>query len=182
MSDLIKLAERCETEVGSRELDAAIINRLDRTGNCWLWTGALDDRGRGRVWHNRKLKLHHRAVWEILVGPIPDGALLCHHCDNPQCANPNHLYVGDGKSNVADMLERGRHWTQVEPNRARIVGSQNGSANTWSKGEGNPKAKLAPDQAAEIASSTEKTRVLAQRYGVNRTTIQRIRSGSSWAS
>jgi len=112
---------RSLAELGASE--RRIIDRLDRSGSCWLWTGALDDRGRGRVsYHGRNL-LHHRAVWEILVGPIPAGALLCHHCDNPTCANPDHLYVGDHRSNVMDMFSRGRHWTQTEPERAKVCGS-----------------------------------------------------------
>lgn len=82
---LTELASRVERLTGPcRE----IIDRVDRSGDCWLWTGKLDERGRGRVWHCGKLMLHHRAVWEILIGPIPAGALLCHHCDNPRCANP----------------------------------------------------------------------------------------------
>jgi hypothetical protein len=157
-----------------------ILSRLDRSGDCWLWAGALDSRGRGRVWHNDKLMLHHRAVWEILCGPIPEDALLCHHCDNPQCANPAHLYVGDSKTNAADMIKRGRHWTRAAPEKARAVGRAIGSQNDWAAREQNPKAKLAEDQVAAIRASTVGSRALAQQYGVHRTTIQRIRSGAAW--
>lgn len=176
---LLELAEKVAKAEGP---DARILARLDRTGNCWLWTGALDARGRGRVWRNGSLRLHHRAVWEILVGPIPEGALLCHHCDNPQCANPAHLYIGDSKTNAGDMWQRGRHWTQKEPERAASVGSRLGSRNEWAKGASNPKAKLTQDQVKQIIASPDGSRELARRYGVDRTTIQRIRRGSLWAS
>jgi nucleotide-binding universal stress UspA family protein len=176
-AELTALAERV---MGLSGGDARTVANLDRTDDCWLWRGKLDDRGRGRVWRNGKLVLHHRAVWEILCGPIPSGALLCHHCDNPQCANPEHLYVGDSKTNVADMFNRGRHWTQREPERARQVGIANGRRNTWARGASNPKAKLTPAQVHEVAESLEGSRALARRLGVNRSTIQRIRSGSSW--
>lgn len=177
MTNLIELAERVEKASGA---DRRILDRLDRRSECWLWTGALDSRGRGRVWRDGKITIHHRAVWEILVGPIPQGALLCHHCDNPTCANPTHLYVGDGKTNVRDMFSRGRHWTQREPERARAVGVLNGAKNDWARGESNPKARLTADQVSEIAASADKTKLLAARYGVNRTTIQRIRRGAAW--
>lgn len=161
--------------------DRNIIDRLDRSGDCWLWQGKLDERGRGRVWHNGHIKLHHRAVWEILVGRIPDGALLCHHCDNPRCANPSHLYVGDGKTNVADMFDRHRHWTQVDPTRAQSLGKINGAKNTWARGERNPKAKLSADQAAQIRDSRESATVVARRFGIDRATVHRIRRGDLWA-
>ncbi|WP_018428259.1 HNH endonuclease [Hoeflea sp. 108] len=157
-----------------------LIERLDRSGDCWLWTGKTDERGRGRVWRDGKLKLHHRAVWEALFGPIPTGAMLCHHCDNPRCANPDHLYVGDGKTNVADMFDRKRHWTQVEPLRARAIGAANGRQNTWTRGARNPKAKLSKEAVALIRESNDGPRALAKQLGVHRTTIQRIKKGALW--
>lgn len=178
MDDLNTLADRVEAATGP---DRAILGRLDMSGDCWLWTGALDERGRGRVWRNGKLCIHHRAIWEILIGPIPKDAKLCHDCDNPTCGNPAHLYVGDSKTNAADMVRRGRHWTVSDPKRATAVGKAIGDQNTWAKGVKNPKAKLTPAQVSVIATSHEKTKKLAEHFGVNRTTIQRIRSGTSWA-
>jgi transposase len=166
------------------DLPDRIANRLlvDASSGCWNWTSpnSLVGRGRGYVSVGGKSMLHHRAAWTILRGPIPEGAYLCHHCDNPRCANPDHLYVGDSKTNVADMFNRGRHWTQREPERARAVGTANGRSNTWAKRERNPKAKLTPEQVREVAASGEGSRALARRLGVHRTTIQRIRSGTSW--
>lgn len=178
---LLELAAKVEALAGP-DRERRIIDRLDRSGDCWLWTGALDGRGRGRVWFGDKLELHHRAVWQILVGPIPAGALLCHHCDNPQCANPTHLYIGDEKTNVADMFERGRAWQQRDPERIRQFGIASGQRNDWAKGERNPKAKLNQAQVAEILASAKGSRELGRLYGVDRTTIQRIRKGVLWAS
>ena len=171
------LAARVEALDGD---DRRTIDRLDRTGDCWAWTGALDARGRGRVWRNGKLKLHHRAVWEILIGPIPAGALLCHHCDNPTCGNPAHLYVGDGKTNVADMFGRGRAWQQRDPEKMRAFGRTTGRRNNWARGQCNPKAKLTAEKVAEIVASSMGSRELGKLYGVHRTTIQRIRGGALW--
>jgi hypothetical protein len=128
---LISRLEQAEAGSGLSDVDKRILSRLDTTGDCWLWTGKLDCTGRGRVWRNGKIEIHHRAVWKILRGPIPDGAKLCHHCGNPTCANPDHIYVGTQKTNVADMMARGRHWTTLQPERAREVASKVGKANTY---------------------------------------------------
>lgn len=159
-----------------KRLEAAI--GPDR--ECWLWRGKLDAAGRGRIWVDGKLKLAHRAVWELKVGPIPPGALLCHHCDNPTCVNPKHMYVGTPKSNVRDMMVRKRHWTDKDPARAKEVARRTGSANTHFRGSGNPKAKLTAQQVTAIRADTRKTKVVAAEYGVDRTMIQRIRNGKMW--
>lgn len=160
-----------------------IIKRLEKaTGpqNCWLWPRALDHAGRGRVWVDGKLKLAHRAVWECVRGQIPAGALLCHHCDNPTCVNPNHLYVGTPLTNGRDMSVRKRTWAHRDPERAKRVGVEFGKRNTWSRGDANPKAKLTPEQVISIRTDSRPTKELVAQYGVHRTAIQRIRSGKQW--
>jgi len=166
-------------------LPERITRRLSQTDNgCWNWVGphSLNGKGRGMVSVGGKPMLHHRAIWTLLRGPIPAGAMLCHHCDNQRCGNPAHLYVGDAKTNAADMFNRGRHWTQTDPERAREVGTKSGKANTWHRGEGNPRVKLTAEQVEEIRRSTGSSRSVAAAYGVNATTIQRIRNGSLWNS
>lgn len=161
----------------------SLIARLERaTGPdaCWIWPRSKDARGRGRIWVGGKLMLAHRAVWQEICGPIPAGALLCHHCDNPSCVNPRHLYVGTPQSNVQDMMLRGRNWQRRKPEIARALGAALGRANTWSRGAGNPKAKLSPKVVLSIAASSERSGILAARYGVDRSTIQRIRNGKLW--
>jgi hypothetical protein len=81
---------------------------------CWLWTGALDDKGYGRLGVNRSAQRAHRVAYELFVGPIPDlpgyhGGCLLHRCDNPACVNPQHLVVGTQQDNIADRERKGRH-------------------------------------------------------------------------
>lgn len=47
-------------------------------------------------------------AWEHYVGPIPDGVDVLHHCDNPPCVRPDHLFLGTARDNVGDMLAKGR--------------------------------------------------------------------------
>lgn len=183
MTDRLELAERVEKDWAA--LPERITRRLRRDpGGCWNWSSpnSLIGRGRGYVSVAGKPMLHHRAIWTLARGPIPEGALLCHHCDNPRCGNPSHLYIGSHKSNVGDMWYRRRAWQQSEPDRISAFGKTHGAANNWSSGERNPKAKLTPEQVAEIRESIVGSRALGRQYGVDRTTIQRIRKGALWTA
>lgn len=60
---------------------------------CWEWTGSLNDAGYGQIYSNktRKPERGHRMLYELLVGPIPDGLTLDHLCRNRKCVRPDHL-------------------------------------------------------------------------------------------
>lgn len=148
--------------------------------DCWHWTLKVDEKGRGRIWIHGRIMLAHRAMWEAERGPIPAGMLLCHHCDNAGCVNLDHIYVGTHADNMRDMRDRKRYFAAREPERVREIARQTGLRNTKARGEGNPKAKLTAAQAASIRADTRATRFIATEYGVDRTTIQKIRRGDLW--
>lgn len=79
---------------------------------CLEWSGYVRRGIRGLPYGALKIGGRHRAVhriaWELYSGPIPAGAFICHHCDNPRCFEPSHLYLGDAASNMADKVARGR--------------------------------------------------------------------------
>lgn len=162
-----------------RDLAARVEALTDR---CWPWPRKLDATGRGRIWWNGRLMLAHRFMWTVLRGQIPDGRILCHTCDNPACVNPSHLYAGTHADNMRDMRERGRSMAKRHPELARALGVAAGRANTWSRGAGNPKARLTAEQASAIRMDKRPTRLVAAEYGVERTTIQRIRRGTLWTA
>lgn len=129
---------------------------------CWLWTGAALPSGYGQfktAGHN----LAHRYSYEVHHGPIPSGLCVLHHCDNPACVNPDHLWAGTHRDNAIDKVIKGR---------AR------GNA-----GVGNHLAKLDPEKAAwacqALAYGMSANHVAAV-LGVNRTTILKIVRGETW--
>ena len=79
--------------------------RVDRSGECWLWTAGKSG-GYGVVGHNSQKA--HRVAWELTIGPIPQGMQVLHRCDNPPCVNPEHLFLGTNHDNMLDRQAKGR--------------------------------------------------------------------------
>lgn len=101
--------------------------RVDKTpglgpeGTCWQWTKGPKN-GYGQVWWGGRLQLVHRVCWELSYGPIPEGMLVCHRCDNPPCVRPSHLFLGTHGDNARDAWAKGRASLlkgQVEDRRCR---------------------------------------------------------------
>lgn len=88
---------------------------VDKTGDCWLWTGPSNRGGYG-LWSGlasdgRRGLAHRISLAEVV--PCPNEALFaCHHCDTPPCVNPAHLYWGTVQDNSRDVVERGGVWNK----------------------------------------------------------------------
>ena len=79
---------------------------------CWLMKARESNWGYARVhWREnnvRKYMKAHRYSYQVFIGEIPEGLLVCHSCDVRNCVNPEHLWLGTSQDNVDDMVKKGR--------------------------------------------------------------------------
>lgn len=137
--------------------------KLNNKTGCIEWTAYRDNDGYGRGWKENRPIPAHRLSYEIFIGPIPEGKLICHHCDNPSCVNTDHLYAGTHEDNVRDKKERGR---------SNIL-----------TGEKSASSKLTEEQAIELIrykKSGVRTDEIADKFGVSYYTVMEIVRGRSW--
>ena len=80
--------------------------------NCIEWKGCTNTDGYGWKTIKNQQRLLHRVAWEWVNGPIQEGRQVLHKCDNPPCVNPDHLFLGDHSTNMADRSVKGRHHNQ----------------------------------------------------------------------
>ena len=124
----------------------------DADDECWEYHGSTSDAGHTRIRLDDKTRMMtHRMAWEAHhAEPIPKGMQVNHHCDNPVCFNPSHLYVGDQKQNMKDRFDRGR---------------------------ANLRYKVSLEDRELIRCSTESNKALAARYGITPERIHQIKLG-----
>ena len=115
--------------------------RLDKTpgygrnGDCWVWKAGTTNGGYGLICADGKNVRTHRFSWELHNGPIPEGMQVLHHCDNPPCCNPDHLFLGKDADNIADKISKGRgpDMKAVSLYRQNPAGERNGMAKLTDK-------------------------------------------------
>ena len=94
------------------KLRRRLSSRLVRSGDCLEWQGGKAGRGYGVlcvvVNGKKRMEYAHRVSWIIAHGEIPVGMMVLHRCDNPSCANPEHLFLGTQKENMSDCSRKGR--------------------------------------------------------------------------
>lgn len=170
--------------------------KVDRTDDgCWLWNGATQSKGYGCFGPY----LAHRYGYELQHGPIPEGMLVCHHCDTPRCVRGDHLFLGTHQDNMADMVAKQRAAAGDQNCNARAEVRRKKSAsgkramNTpemlalksdSATGERNHFAKLDDQKVREIRILRKTTKLslaaIGDRYGVTRDTISNICRRVTW--
>lgn len=134
---------------------------------CWSWATTQNERGYGRLHHGSGSVYAHRVSWAIHRGPIPDGLVVMHSCDNPPCCNPDHLRLGTNLDNMADAARKGR--LDGRPNKAR--------------GEAVSNSKLTAPQVREIRrrrASGEPRRAIAAEFGISVKRVSEITTDKAW--
>lgn len=125
---------------------------------CWMWEGwpATPNAYGGFQVVNKKF-LAHRVAYALTKGAIPAGMFVCHHCDNPKCVRPDHLFLGTPLDNMRDMHRKGR--------------ARSGNA------------KLNPDAVRDIRSAHSTGmgyRRLARKHGVAVNAVVQVLRGDTW--
>jgi hypothetical protein len=140
-------------------------SRVDIRGpdECWEWQGSRSKKGYGFVGSralNKVEKYAHRFAYRAAKGPIPDGLVMCHKCDNPPCCNPAHLWPGTVAENAQDMVRKGRAPTMyAETNpmsnpeiRARMAETQRTSMRqAWARRKARENALISGAEVAHNA-------------------------------
>jgi hypothetical protein len=195
-SVLIPIANRMGVRMGLVEADEVtkFKSLLYRSLPCIEWMGITDQNGYGvmsvRDKTTRRIFVH-RLAWIIANGTIdPSTPFVCHHCDNPLCCNPEHLFLGTHNDNMADMARKGRA-AKGDKNGSRLYPERRERGPIHQKKiydaalccEQNPKAKLTNDQTREIIRLYQlghSGQELAERFGCGRSNIYNIVCGCSW--
>ena len=97
--------------------------------DCWIWIGERMKSGYGRIWKNERSVSAHRIALEIKIGRrLKAAECSLHHCDNPSCVNPNHLWIGTKSENNSDRAKKGRNGKKWKTTATAARGSRHGSA------------------------------------------------------
>lgn len=131
---------------------------------CWLWTGCQHKLGYGVAGYKGRTSKGHRIAWELTHGPIPAGMCVCHKCDERSCVNPDHLFLGTQRDNIADMRAKGRAKTSDK------------------RGEKNSIARLTEPLVRQIRAEAQykSQHQIARELGVAVMTINRVVNRKSW--
>lgn len=111
---------------------------------------------------NRKIWVLSRYIYTEKIGPIPEGFVIRHSCDNRACINIEHLSIGSIADNNRDRKDRGR--------------------NANKKGENNPRAKINWEIVEEIRASPLSQNKLAKKYGLSQGAINFIKNNKTWVN
>lgn len=174
-------SHQCATSARVKPASERFWGLFDRADiGCWVWRRNHTAAGYGQLRSGGKgepVLYAHRLSWEIHFGPIPDGLFVCHHCDNPPCVRPDHLFLGTQADNVRDKIAKGRqprgdaHYSRRTPDRVR-------------RGDLHPLARLTASQVRSIRSEHAAggitMKALSRRYGVNPSVISVIIARKSW--
>ena len=148
-----------------RTTEERFFSHVEKSDGCWEWTSSRRGKGYGRFQLEGRGVSAHRFSYELHFGSIPSGMCVCHHCDNPPCVNPRHLFLGTVGTNNRDREQKGR--SVVPDNR----GSRHGMA------------KLTEDSVRAIRrrfAEGETRKQIAESLGVSRGAVADVVARRRW--
>lgn len=152
------------------DIEEYLWSKVEKTDSCWVWTGRKQTRKDGfpygiiqqRERGSMATYYVHRLAYELTVGAIPSGMCVCHHCDNPQCVNPLHLFLGTHLDNMRDCARKNR----------TAFGTRSGTTNL-------SEATVLAIRARYLTGDISQKRLAAD-YGVTQSIVGRIVRGECW--
>lgn len=158
----------CSNRSRKGDVLARLLAKVDRTGECWLWTSAVNNNGYGLICIDGRAVSAHRVMYALMVGPIPEGddyhgVCVLHHCDNPRCVNPAHLFLGSQQDNINDMLAKGR-----------------GYRFKHARGEQHTASKLTNADVLAIRAMTGSNAEASRMFQISEAQVCRIKKRQNW--
>lgn len=153
-------------------------SKVNRTDSCWEWIASRNSQGYGHFMLDGHIHLAHRVVWVMTHGEWPGELCVCHHCDNPSCVNPDHLFLGTRADNNRDRDLKGRY------NAPGVQEMLRRMPHRRVRGERCHSAKLSESDVRVIRRRVlqgEPMRSIAREYGVGKTAISDIITRHTWA-
>lgn len=144
---------------------------------CWNWNGASRGNGYGCIRIGNKIIDAHRIAYNLFIGEIPKGMLVCHVCDNRRCVNPKHLFIGTYKDNFNDAIIKGRIKIYGKTGREVEKSRENARFNAVNR---KYNIKLILDIKADINNGL-KNKDICYKHGVNRFLVSNIKTGKNWS-
>ncbi len=124
---------------------------------CWFWASNKQLNGYGTFTVGNRPVKAHRIAYELAYGLIPDGMSILHRCDQPDCVNPAHLFVGDHTANMRDAANK-RRLSVPRPNKQRLTDAQ-------------------CDEIVALVAAGAKQLDVARDFGVSRTLVSLLANG-----
>lgn len=146
----------------STEMQERFQSYVAKSDGCWEWSGARTGKGYGAIKLGGRMVPAHRVSWKLAFGPIPDGLLVLHRCDNRPCVRPDHLFLGTHADNMADMVAKDRQGAGERNHEAKL---------TWASVR-----QIRERYSATDLSCSE----LARALGVSKYAVQQIVKGRTW--
>ncbi len=154
----------------SSNFDYSIIQRFylktkrNHETGCLDWTGSCLPKGYGNCTIKGKWVRSHRAIYELINGPIPNGLHCLHKCDNPRCCEISHLFLGTNKDNVIDKMKKNRCSRPL------------GSANHFAKINENLVVLIKKQLEKGVLNSS-----ICNEFGVSKYVVSQIKTGRTWS-